>query len=59
MLYVAGKVTKVREKVAVIAVYIPLNYTKVKADLCLDYIADVISEVKRKFESPIITVAGD
>ena len=59
VLCVAGKVNKLKEKVVVVAVYIPPNYPKVKAESCLDYIADVISEVKRRFESPIITVAGD
>ena len=59
VLCVAGKVNKIREKVVVIAVYIPPNYPRVKADQCLDYISDVVSETKRLFDSPIITVAGD
>ena len=59
VLCVAGKINKIKEKVVVIAVYIPPNYTKTKADLCLDYISDAVSEVKRKFESPVIMVAGD
>ena len=59
VLCVAGKVNKIREKVVVIAVYIPPNYTRVKAEACLDYISDVVAEAKRKFESPFITVSGD
>ena len=59
VLCVAGKVNQIKEKVVIIAVYIPPNYPRVKAEACLDYIADVVSEAKRKFESPIITVAGD
>ena len=59
VLCVAGKVNKVKEKVVIIAVYIPPNYPKVKADSCLEYIADVVAEAKRRFESPIIAVAGD
>ena len=59
VLCVAGKVNKIREKAVVVAVYIPPNYTRIKAELCLDYISDVISEAKRRFESPLITVAGD
>ena len=59
VLCVAGKVNKLREKAVVIAVYIPPNYPKVRADQCLDYISDVISEAKRRFDSPTITVAGD
>ena len=34
------------------------NYTRV-VNSCLDYISDVISEAKRKFESPVVVVAGD
>ena len=59
VLAVAGKLNKIKEKVVVIAVYIPPNYPRVKADSCLDYISDVIAESKRRFDSPIITVAGD
>ena len=59
VLCVAGKVNKIREKVVVIAVYIPPNYPRVKAEQCLDYISDVVSETKRLYDSPIITVAGD
>ena len=59
VLCAAGKVNKIKEKVVVIAVYMPPNYTKVRADACLEYVSDVVSEVKRRFESPLITVAGD
>ena len=59
VLAVAGKVNKIKEKAVVVAVYIPPNYPRVKAEACLDYISDVIAETKRKFESPLITVAGD
>ena len=59
VLCIAGKVNKIREKVVVIAVYMPPNYTRVRANSCLDYISDVVSEAKRRFESPVIVVAGD
>ena len=59
VLCIAGKVNKIKEKVVIVAVYIPPNYPKVKADACLDYVSDVVSEAKRRFESPMITVAGD
>ena len=59
VLCIAGKVDKIREKVVVIAVYMPPNYTRVKANSCLDYISDVISEAKRRVEAPVIMVAGD
>lgn len=54
-----GKIKGVSEKIIVIAVYLPPNYPKHKADSCLDYIADVISEAKRQFPSPMIVVGGD
>lgn len=41
------------------AVYLPPNYPKHKADACLDYIADVVSEAKRQFQSPMVVVGGD
>ena len=59
MLCVAGKVNKIKDKLVVIAVYMPPNYTRVRADACLDYVSDVVSEAKRRFDSPLITVAGD
>lgn len=59
VLCIAGKVNKIREKVVVIDVYMPPNYTRVKADTCLDYISDVISEAKRRIDSPVIMFAGD
>ena len=59
VLCIAGKVKSIREKVVIIAVYIPPNYPKHKADACLDYVADTVSEAKRRFPSPMIVVAGD
>ena len=59
VLCVAGKVNKLKEKVVVVAVYIPPNYPKIKADKCLDYVSDVIAELKRRYESPLIMVGGD
>ena len=56
---VVGKIRKLKDRVAVVAVYIPPNYPKVRADACLDYISDVISEIKRSIDSPIIVVGGD
>ena len=59
VLCITGKVAGIRDKVAAIAVYIPPNYPRQKADACLDYISDVVSEVKRALSSPTIIVAGD
>ena len=59
VLCVTGRVSKLREKVAVIAVYIPPGYTKLKADCCVEYVSDVVAEVKRKLDSPIVIIGGD
>ena len=59
VLCITGRVSKLREKVAVIAAYIPPGYTRIRADCCVEYVSDLIAEVKRKLESPIIVVGGD
>ena len=59
VLCVSGKISKIKEKVVVIAVYIPTNYPRSRADMCLDYISDVIAEAKRRVDSPLIVVGGD
>ena len=46
VLCVAGKIKGVGERVVVVAVYIPPNYPRHRADMCLDYVADTISEAK-------------
>lgn len=55
----AGKVGTINEKVVVVAAYLPPNYSHHRAEACLDYISDVISEAKRKFGFPFIVVEGD
>lgn len=57
--YLEGKIKGIGEKIIVVAVYIPPNYPGHRATSCLDYIADVISEAKRRFSSSMITVAGN
>ena len=56
---VTGRMSKLKEKVAVIAVYIPPGYTRMRADCCVEYVSDMVAEVKRRLESPIIIVGGD
>ena len=59
VLTVVGKVSKMKEKVVVIAVYIPPNYPRARANLCVEYISDVVAEAKRRHDSAAIIVAGD
>ena len=42
-----------------IAACILPNYTTGRAHECIDYISDLVGEIKRKFENCMITVAGD
>lgn len=55
----SSKIKGIGDKVITVAVYIPPNYPRHRADACLDYVADVVSEAKRRFDSPLIIVAGD
>ena len=59
VLCVTGRVCKIKEKVAVVAVYIPPNYSRLSADCCVEYVSDLIAEIKRRLESPVIIVGGD
>lgn len=59
VLCISGKIGRIKEKVVVIAVYMPPNYPRNRADMCLDYISDVIAAAKRQVESPIVIVGGD
>ena len=59
VLGIVGKVKGIKDKIVVIAVYIPPNYVRSKAESCLDYISDVIAEAKRRHQSAMIVVAGD
>ena len=59
VLCIGGKVKGLGEKIIIIAVYMPPNYPSTKARSCLDYIADVVSEAKRRFPQSMLVVAGD
>ena len=43
----------------VIGFYLPLNYPVKRAKGALSFIADCITQAKRKFNDPIVVVAGD
>ena len=46
-------------KLAVVGCYIPPNYTGQKSGECLQYIADIVAEIKRTNKDPYIVVSGD
>ena len=49
----------IKEKVFVIAAYLPPNLALLRARACLEYISDCIAEAKRVYEDCLIIVAGD
>ena len=54
-----GKVTGVRERICCIGCYLPPNINADRAKRNLEYISDVITEVKRQYEDCLILLAGD
>ena len=59
ILVCAGSIKGHSRKICVVACYLPPNYLKVKAQAALDYLVDVVVELKRRFTDPYIVVAGD
>ena len=59
VLPVVGSVQGTTRKLAVVAAYIPPNYTTAKGKGCVDFVEDLILELKRKFRDPFIIMAGD
>ena len=46
-------------KLVVIGIYMPPNYNVPKANLCLDYIENMMVEIRAKYRDPYIVVCGD
>ena len=46
-------------KVIVIGAYIPPNYTQARGQGCLDYLSDLVLEIKRRYRDPFIVIGGD
>lgn len=59
VLCITRKIEKIKDREAIIAIYILPNYTKHRAEACLDYIADTVAEAKQRLDSPLIIVGGD
>ena len=59
VLAAVGKVHGIKEKVFVIATYLPPNLALTRARACLEYLSDCIAEAKRVYEDCLIIVAGD
>ena len=52
-------IKNVRRKLYVVAAYIPPNYTVPRGRDCLQHISDIILDIKRRHDDPLILVAGD
>ena len=59
VLVVAGSVKGHRRKLVIVAGYLPPGYDKQRGKGALDYIEEVVIEVKRRYVDPFIVVAGD
>ena len=59
MLVAAGSVKGRMMKFLVMACYIPPNYSKQKGSGALEFIENVLIELKRRYNDPYLVVAGD
>ena len=59
VLAVAGRVHGIKEKVCCLVCYAPPNLTPTRSTELLEYVSDVVSELKRKFRDSLIIVGGD
>ena len=59
VLATTGRVTGIKGKIAVVTCYAPPNITPLRAQSMLEYISDVVGELKRKIENPTLIISGD
>ena len=59
VLAVTAKVANIKSKFYIIGVYIPPNYVVARGRACLNHINDLVLEIKRTAENPLIVLAGD
>ena len=59
VLMAGGVVHGLRRKVVVVACYIPPNYSTARGRKAQEFIAGAVTEAKRRYDDPIILVAGD
>ena len=59
VLAAVGMAPGLKRKIVSIACYIPPNYSTGRASGCLERIAGLVIDVKRKFKDPYIIVSGD
>ena len=54
-----GSCTGEKRKIVIYGIYLPPNLSKPKSDRACEIINDNITEMKTKYESPVIVIAGD
>ena len=59
VLIAIGTIQGITCKVAVIGCYVPPNYTAERAKACLNYIEEMVIEMKRRVKDPYIVVMGN
>ena len=59
VLPVIGSVIGSARKLVVIGIYIPPNYTVPRGNDCLEYVENLIIDIKARYQDPYILVAGD
>ena len=59
VLVCAGSIPGHSRKMVVIARYLPPNYTRTRAAGAMEYIGDIVTDMKRRFSDPFIIIAGD
>ena len=55
----AGSLKGHKQKVVVIACYVPPNYKKQRGQEALECLGDVVVEMRRKFSDPYLAIGGD
>lgn len=59
MLAAAGSIRGHSRKFVVVACYIPPKYVRARGGQALEFIERVVIDLKRKYQDPYMTVAGD
>ena len=59
VLVAAGSIKGLKRKLVVIAAYLPPSYKRQRGEAALNYIEEVVIEVKRCFKDPYVAIMGD
>ena len=59
VLVCAGTIPGHSRKMIVVSCYIPPGYDVARGKACLEYIADVVLEMKRKYKEPYLVISGN